>query len=151
MSWKKHRFAGGWLLEKLRSTKTSYVLTVPPNYSSSFCQNKLKHIPGGTGKFITIGNCGATEIYFISKLDFKGVVKWLANAFSLQYNEKKSPGNSRKKRKISQYTPDGQYIKTWDSLLQASSELNINPGNICNAAKGSTKTAGGWCWKYENN
>lgn len=49
---------------------------------------------------------------------------------------------------IEQYTIDGIFIKTFSSLREASSSVNGNHNNICNACNGKTKTAYGYCWKY---
>jgi hypothetical protein len=39
--------------------------------------------------------------------------------------------------------------KTYESIIKASKELNINNSDICACCKGKLKTAGGYRWKYE--
>lgn len=50
--------------------------------------------------------------------------------------------------KIKQYDKNNNFIKTWDSIIEASKELNINASCICNNCKNRRKSAGGYIWKY---
>lgn len=52
-------------------------------------------------------------------------------------------------REIEQYTLDGEFIKTFSRIIDASKELNINRRNISAACCGTRKTAGGYIWKYK--
>lgn len=60
---------------------------------------------------------------------------------------RKGLGNSHC-RKVVQYTLEGEFIKVWDYIKQASEELNINDTHIVNCGKGSHKSAGGYQWRY---
>jgi hypothetical protein len=53
-------------------------------------------------------------------------------------------------KKISQFTLDGQYIKSFDSIIQVQRELGINGSHISSVCKGKRKTTGGYIWKYNN-
>ncbi len=59
-------------------------------------------------------------------------------------------GNPKTKKSIEQYSLDGKYIQTFESLLKASESLNIKVCSISLAASGKTKTSGGFIWKYKN-
>ena len=50
--------------------------------------------------------------------------------------------------KVKQYDLNDNYIKTWNSLIEASKQLNINPSCISNNCRNRRKTAGGYIWKY---
>ena len=50
--------------------------------------------------------------------------------------------------KINQYDLKNNFIKTWNSIIDASKQLNIQPACICNNCKGRRKSAGGYIWKY---
>ena len=50
--------------------------------------------------------------------------------------------------KIDQYDLKNNFIKTWNSIIDASKQLNIQPTCICNNCKGRRKSAGGYIWKY---
>lgn len=53
-----------------------------------------------------------------------------------------------KSQKISQYTIQGEYIKTWDSMGQIYRELGIKHCCISDCCRGKQKTSGGYIWKY---
>lgn len=44
---------------------------------------------------------------------------------------------------------DGRIVRRYGSLMDAERATGIRSGNICNAARGKMKTAGGYEWKYE--
>lgn len=50
--------------------------------------------------------------------------------------------------KVNQLTEDGTLIKTWDSMVEAASTLNIHRSQICCCCKGKYRTAGGFVWEY---
>ena len=50
--------------------------------------------------------------------------------------------------KINQYDITGEYIRTWDSLVEASKNLDISACCISNACGNRRKSAGGYIWKY---
>ena len=53
-------------------------------------------------------------------------------------------------KKVSQYTKDGIYLRTWESTREAERELHINHTSISLCCKGypKHKTAGGFVWHY---
>lgn len=56
-------------------------------------------------------------------------------------------------RRIKQFDKEGNYIKTWDYIKQASKELGIDESNIgaCCKYKPNHSTAGGYIWRYEED
>lgn len=52
-------------------------------------------------------------------------------------------------RKVSQYTKEGQFIASFDSIIEASEKNNLKCSNLQSCASGRSKTAGGFIWKYE--
>jgi hypothetical protein len=54
-------------------------------------------------------------------------------------------------KKIYQYTKDGKFVKSYNSLKEAAKELNILSSCITHCAKGNVKfpTYGGFIWRYE--
>jgi hypothetical protein len=50
-------------------------------------------------------------------------------------------------RKIIQYTKDGSFIKTWESIKETS-DFGFSPTAIINCCKGKTRSSGGYIWKY---
>lgn len=56
--------------------------------------------------------------------------------------------NSPTAKKVAQYNINGELIKIWDSIIDASNTLNINRCCIGDCARGKQRTAGGYVWKY---
>lgn len=54
-----------------------------------------------------------------------------------------------KEKPILQYALDGSFIRDWESIKQASKELNIHQCNITSCCKGRLKTCGNFIWKYK--
>lgn len=51
-------------------------------------------------------------------------------------------------KKIYQFDIYNNFIKKWDSIIEASNSLKINSCNIVDCAKGNRKSAGKFIWKY---
>lgn len=49
---------------------------------------------------------------------------------------------------VQQYSLDGDLIKTWQKLTDASNALKLPPGNITKVCQGIRKSAGGFRWQY---
>lgn len=59
--------------------------------------------------------------------------------------------NNTHYRKVAQYSKQGEYMKTWDSILEAAKELNIDSSSISAVCRGTNPkrhTAGGFVWKH---
>lgn len=52
--------------------------------------------------------------------------------------------------KVNQYDMQYNFLKTWDSIIEASNQLNINSTCICNNCRNRRKSAGGYIWEYVN-
>jgi hypothetical protein len=53
-----------------------------------------------------------------------------------------------KHKPIVQLTKDGTFIKNWECIGDAATELGYSAGNICMCCKGQLKTAYGFLWQY---
>ena len=51
-------------------------------------------------------------------------------------------------KKIEQYDLQGNFIRVWDSIADASREFNVSDGNIIKCCKKVNKTVRGYIWKY---
>lgn len=51
-------------------------------------------------------------------------------------------------KKVAQYDIDGNLIKIYNSVINASKETNISQANISSCALGKRNKAGGFIWKY---
>lgn len=63
-----------------------------------------------------------------------------ANGIRKYYNENK--------KKVFQYSLDGEFIREWDSAVDAGLELNIIHSNITKVCKGERKKSGEFIWSY---
>lgn len=50
---------------------------------------------------------------------------------------------------ILQFNLDGEFIKEFNSIKEASEEIGISKSAIVHCLKGKTKKAGGYKWKYK--
>jgi hypothetical protein len=53
-------------------------------------------------------------------------------------------------KRVLQYDSNMNLIKEWDTITQASNDLNIYNSNISMCCNGKLKTTGGFIWKYKN-
>ena len=56
-------------------------------------------------------------------------------------------------RKIIQFSKNGDFIKKWNSIAEASNNLNISKSsiwNVCNKKMKHKKSAGGFMWRYND-
>ncbi len=53
-----------------------------------------------------------------------------------------------KTKQINQYDLKGNFIKTWDSIISASVELQLNRKSIQHCCMHRNKTSGGYIWRY---
>ena len=77
------------------------------------------------------------------------------NGIPISQNERQRRSSKMKNNKISakpifQIDKNGEIIKKWDCISDASRELRINNGSIVSCAKLRRKTAGGYIWRYLN-
>lgn len=55
---------------------------------------------------------------------------------------------SRRFKQVNQYSLDGKFIKTFQSIKSANQECHIVAGEISEACNGKFKSAGGYMWRY---
>lgn len=51
-------------------------------------------------------------------------------------NKNKTGGRGKPKRKVAQYSLDGELVQNWDSINHAANDLGIHQGNISNCVNG---------------
>lgn len=90
-------------------------------------------------------NKGKTGVYSQETLD-KMSKSAIGRVVDKATRDKIRKANSKK---IYQYDKDGTFIKEWNSAKKCGVELNIGPPSIAACAKGKTKTAGGFIFRYE--
>ena len=85
------------------------------------------------------------------KLNFtKELLKDKVNYFKEEYvmtEETKNNIGIAQYQKVGKYNLNGELIKEYNSLKEASEELKVHPSNISKACKGVNKTCKGFIWK----
>jgi hypothetical protein len=67
------------------------------------------------------------------------------------YNVSSSTRNRKNGKRIEQYDLEDNFIKSFEKISFAETELGINNANISSCLKGRLKTAGGYKWKFADN
>ena len=79
-------------------------------------------------------------------------LEWCTHAYNSNYGSRVDriiPKTiSKTRKKVCQYSLDGELIKIWDGVNIASRELNIIQQNITRSCKNEKRTAGGYIWRY---
>lgn len=65
------------------------------------------------------------------------------------YNLSRGGAGTRMSKEVYQYSLDGTFIKRWDSLIDASEELNILSAGISACCTGKSNYCGKWYWSYK--
>lgn len=66
----------------------------------------------------------------------------------MTWKENNEKGKRENYKKINQYDLNGNFINTYESIIEASKIINIYHSNISACCKGRLKTTGGYIWKY---
>ena len=66
----------------------------------------------------------------------------------ITWKENNDKGRKEHCLKVAQYDLNGNHIKTFDSIIEASKELKICKSNISKVCKGKMNKTGGYIWKY---
>lgn len=113
-------------------------------------------------KFINIKTNGVAQVLvkrnktckgflFIYEEEYKNMTKEDIEDFVERSKHKESKPNkgSWTERIICQYDINGNLIKEWKSLADASKNLKVNRAAICNCARGKSNTSSGYLWAYK--
>ena len=66
-------------------------------------------------------------------------------------NIKINTPNYNLRKSILQYDKHGNFIKEWESIREASNNLNINETAISQNLNNKQKSSGNYIWKYKEN
>lgn len=71
-------------------------------------------------------------------------LEWCDGKYNCNY------GNHRKKlgRSVEQLDEDGEMLKRWDTMAEASEALGISRAKICVCCRGEREHCGGYRWRY---
>lgn len=52
-------------------------------------------------------------------------------------------------KRVAQYDKNGKYLRSYETITEASKETKVNGSHISGVCKGKRNTAGGYIWRYE--
>jgi len=78
-------------------------------------------------------------------------LEWCTNSENQIHAYKNGLEKPRFKRKVKQYDLNGNYINSYEYILDAKKVLNIDNSSISAVCRGKRKTAGGYIWKYADD
>lgn len=76
-------------------------------------------------------------------------LEWCDSKYNNNYGNRNKKIAEKLSKKINQYDLEGNFIKTWDSIMQVERVLKIKNYNIVKNCKGIRNKAGEYIWKYE--
>ena len=77
-----------------------------------------------------------------------------AGKFVWRYNDpnyNSVPYNYRINKQIIQYTKDGIFVRTYNSIISAAKDTNIDQSSITKCCRDKVKSAGGFIWRYASD
>lgn len=99
------------------------------------------------GKTLTISEW--SKILRIPYTTIIGRIKKGLNPFENHDKLRKEASRKAISKKIMQYDKNGNFIKEWSSIIEASKKMGVSPPSISANLRGLTKTSCGYIWKYE--
>ena len=72
-------------------------------------------------------------------------LEWCTNEYNINYGTR----TERCSKPVLQYTLDGEFVREWESAIQAEREGGFNNTCICQCCLGKRKTHKGFIWKYK--
>lgn len=76
-------------------------------------------------------------------------LEWCTVKYNNEYNNGQKRRAIKHLKPILQYTLDGEFVREWESAIQAEREGGFSSGNICSVLKGKRKTHKGFIFKYK--
>ena len=124
------------------------------------CHHRVEILPCGVYSHKDLRKFGlywkrpASELIFMTRADhnvlhnknpLKGTLDKRGKGIS---KSKTGVPQFHRRRKILQYTIDGDFIREWPYIAEIEQTLNISHSNIIAVCSGRYKQAGGYIWKY---
>lgn len=75
-------------------------------------------------------------------------LEWVTSSDNKRHAYKLEENKKSRGKKVKQYTKDGNYIKTFDSLSLAAKEFNCSVCAISNCCLGRSKSSQGFLWRF---
>ena len=101
-----------------------------------------------------VKNDSPQEKTFVNHKDENGTnnrfdnLEWCTHKYNINYGTRSKRSAIRQSKKVAKYSLDGELLKVYDSLHEASVDANTGWGHISQVCKGKRRKAGGFIWKY---
>ena len=76
-------------------------------------------------------------------------LEWCTHSYNINYGTRTEKCSKKCSKPILQYTLDGEFVKEWESAIQAEREGGFKSRNITACCKGKRKSQGGFIWRYK--
>lgn len=128
------------------------------SHHSPYLQNAWNKYGGGCFEFSIVEYCDKDktierEQYYLDTLNPHYNMSKKAHApvgvIVSEETRRKMSNSSKWKRKIKQFDMDGNFIKEWGSIIEATKSLGLKSSSgIIAVCKNKMKSSGGYIWKY---
>lgn len=78
-------------------------------------------------------------------------LEWCTSSYNANYGTRNERSRKNKMKPVNQYTKDGEFIRSWESISTVQRETGMSLYNISMACTGKIKTAFGYIWKYKED
>ena len=75
-------------------------------------------------------------------------LEWCTQKYNMNYGTCPYRIGKANSKIIAQFDKSGNFIKNYNSIIEAERQTNISNGTICDVLKGRRKSAGGFLWEY---
>ena len=77
-------------------------------------------------------------------------LEWCNSKYNINFGTRNERVAEKLSKPVLQYTLDGEFVREWDSAIQAEREGGFNNRHIISVCKGKRPHHKGYIWKYKN-
>jgi len=78
-------------------------------------------------------------------------LEWCTGIYNMHHGKTIERASAGRCKKVNQYTLDGTFVRTWESLKSAGQFLGIFPSHISRCCTGELRQTGGYKWEYSKD
>lgn len=115
------------------------------------CKRSKRYVHRLVAEAFIENNCNGTVVNHKDENGLNNFVEnleWCSSKYNTNYGTCIERRAEKAKKDIQQCSLSGVLIKNWHGIIEAASELHIDPSSITKAARRKRKSAGGYIWRY---